>query len=75
MVRLLFWIVVIFVAVWLWRKYKARAASAGQQRKQHTLTMVRCAHCGVHLPDDRAIRRNSHWFCSQAHLEQGPRQP
>lgn len=78
MVRLLFWIAVIFVAVWLWRKYKAlpqRSAENTSGRKPDTLNMVRCAHCGVHLPDNRALHRGQQWYCSQAHLEQGPRQP
>ncbi|MBD1551054.1 PP0621 family protein [Pseudomonas typographi] len=76
MIRLLFWVAVIFAAVWLWRKYQAaanRPTSGGQQ--PNTLNMVRCAHCGVHLPDNRAIHRGQQWYCSQAHLEQGPRQP
>jgi uncharacterized protein len=34
--------------------------------------MVRCARCGVHLPRDRALGNQQLWYCSQAHLEQGP---
>jgi uncharacterized protein len=34
--------------------------------------MVRCAHCGVHLPNDRALQQGNEWYCSQAHLQQGP---
>ncbi|SFW84256.1 hypothetical protein EDB98_12047 [Pseudomonas fluorescens] len=34
--------------------------------------MVRCAQCGVHLPRDRALALEQQWYCSQAHLEQGP---
>jgi uncharacterized protein len=32
MLRLLFWIVVIFAAIWLWRKFKAPAASNQSHR-------------------------------------------
>ncbi|WP_097087381.1 MULTISPECIES: PP0621 family protein [unclassified Pseudomonas] len=73
MIRILFWAALIYAAFWLWRRYKLagqRKPAAG--RKNHTLTMVRCAHCGVHLPDDRALKRGEHWFCSPAHMEQGP---
>jgi uncharacterized protein len=35
--------------------------------------MVRCAHCGVHLPQDRALSSRQEWYCTQAHLEQGPK--
>lgn len=75
MLRLLFWIVVIFAAIWLWRKFKAPAASNQSHRaprEQDAPQMVRCAHCGVHLPRDRALSVQQQWYCSQAHLEQGP---
>jgi uncharacterized protein len=75
MLRLLFWIVVIFAAIWLWRKFKAPAASnqsSRTPREQDAPPMVRCAHCGVHLPRDRALSVQQQWYCSQAHLEQGP---
>jgi uncharacterized protein len=72
MLRLLFWIVLIFAAVWLWRKFKAPASSVQSPREQDAAPMVRCAHCGVHLPRDRALSLDKQWYCSQAHLEQGP---
>jgi uncharacterized protein len=75
MLRLLFWIAVIFAAIWLWRKFKAPAAPSQSNRaprEQDASPMVRCAHCGVHLPRDRALGVQQQWYCSQAHLEQGP---
>ena len=30
---------------------------------------VQCAHCGLHLPRDEALKRNEHYYCSQAHLD------
>jgi uncharacterized protein len=33
---------------------------------------VRCAHCGVHVPQSQALSQDQRWYCSQAHLEQGP---
>ncbi|UVJ43351.1 PP0621 family protein [Pseudomonas sp. LS1212] len=77
MIRLLFWIALIAAAFWLWRKFKSPAASPRDNTLDSPLKMVRCAQCGVHLPKDRALPRGSQWYCSQAHLEQGPgdRQP
>ncbi|MBC3272135.1 MULTISPECIES: PP0621 family protein [Pseudomonas] len=75
MLRLLFWIALIFAAIWLWRKFKAPASaspSGRASREQDAAPMVRCAHCGVHLPRDRALGNQPQWYCSQAHLEQGP---
>jgi uncharacterized protein len=72
MVRLLFWIALIAAAFWLWRKFKASNATKPDNSLEDPLKMVRCAHCGVHLPSDRALHRGAQWYCSQAHLEQGP---
>jgi uncharacterized protein len=35
--------------------------------------MERCAHCGVYLPREEALSKAGDWYCSQAHLEQGPK--
>lgn len=75
MVRLLFWIILIAAAVWLWRKFKRPSASVNPPNEPHATPMVRCAHCGVHLPRDRALGLQQQWYCSQAHLEQGPGSP
>ena len=50
MVRLLFWIAVIGAAFWLWRKFNASQQSSSEPKLDDPLKMVRCAHCGVHLP-------------------------
>ena len=72
MLRLLFWIAVIAAAVWFWRKFKNPASRQQRSAEPDAALMVRCAHCGVHLPRDRALSVQQQWYCSQAHLEQGP---
>lgn len=72
MVRLILWIALIAAAFWLWRKFKAGIAADTRPTLDDPLKMVRCAHCGVHLPTDRALHRGQLWYCSPAHLEQGP---
>ncbi|PWB34827.1 hypothetical protein DCO48_04320 [Pseudomonas sp. SDI] len=72
MVRLLFWIALIAAAFWLWRKFKASNSADSSATLDDPLKMVRCAHCGVHLPNDRALHRGNQWYCSSAHLQQGP---
>jgi uncharacterized protein len=32
--------------------------------------MVRCAHCGLHLPESEAISDGRQYFCSQEHRRQ-----
>ncbi|EXF95292.1 MYND finger [Pseudomonas fluorescens HK44] len=68
----LFWIALIVAAVWYWRKSKRQASAPKSPAELEAAPMVRCAHCGVHLPRDRALRLQQQWYCSQAHLEQGP---
>ncbi|WP_212630594.1 PP0621 family protein [Pseudomonas sp. KB-10] len=69
--RLLFWIAVIFAAIWIWRRYISKPKST-RPAEGAAAPMVRCAHCGVHVPKPQALSQNQQWYCSQAHLEQGP---
>lgn len=73
MLRLLIWAALIAAGVWFWRKYKASIAPPKQPVDPSAQPMVRCAHCGVHLPKDRALSQQQAWYCTQNHLEQGPK--
>ena len=68
--RLILLAIIIGGGMWLWRRFKSRPSNPTQNTD--TQTMVRCAHCQVHLPQDRAIQRNQQWFCSSEHLQKGP---
>lgn len=67
MFRLLFWIALIVAAMWLWRRLKKPPATPINESQ----IMVRCAHCDVHVPQASALCKNSLWYCSTDHLEQG----
>ncbi|MGA6098512.1 PP0621 family protein [Stutzerimonas marianensis] len=70
--RLLFWIILIAAVFWLWRRLKKPASTRpGKRTEQASLKMVRCAHCGVHVPEEQALQSHDQWYCSQAHLQQG----
>ena len=62
--------IIIGGGMWLWRRFKSRPINP--PANTDTKTMGRCAHCHVHLPQDRAIKKNQQWYCSTEHLEQGP---
>jgi uncharacterized protein len=47
----------------------------GTQRTVEAEAMVRCAHCGVHLPESEAITKAGVNFCSQAHASLGAKSP
>ncbi|SED42602.1 PP0621 family protein [Pseudomonas anguilliseptica] len=72
--RLLFWIAIIAAAFWLWRRVTRPAAPRTEERNTSAAPtpMVRCEHCGTHVPRDHALAKGEQWFCSQVHLEQGP---
>ena len=67
--RLLFWIILIAAAFWLWRRIMHKGSKA-KKSTQTTLPMVRCAQCGVHVPRTQALQNQDRWYCSRAHLEQ-----
>ncbi|MEL7560883.1 PP0621 family protein [Stutzerimonas chloritidismutans] len=67
--RLLFWIILIAAAFWLWRRLTSKP-TASDKPKETTVMTVRCVQCGVHLPREQALQSHDRWYCSQAHLEQ-----
>ena len=72
--RLLFWVAIIAAAFWLWRRITRPAPRAPEQQSADTaVPMVRCQHCGTHVPREQALADNQQWFCSQAHRELGPK--
>jgi uncharacterized protein len=48
---------------------RARRAQPPQQRPGQAEDMVRCDHCGVHVPRSEAIESAEGRFCSRRHLE------
>lgn len=71
--RLLFWIAIIAVAFWLWRRFTRPAALRTEERNASAAPtpIVRCEYCGIHVPRDHALAKGEQWFCSQTHLVQG----
>ena len=75
MARLVVLVLLVVVAVWLVRRalrgprdqgdLRGRAEAAGQ--------LVRCAHCGVHLPRAEAREAGGLLYCSDEHARLGER--
>jgi uncharacterized protein len=76
--RLVVIIVLVVLAVWLVRK-ALRAAATGQETKLRrgeaavNGELVRCAHCGVHLPRVEAREKEGALYCSEEHARLGKR--
>jgi uncharacterized protein len=70
MSRLIFLIVIVVAIVLLVRSYRKKVAQQDQPPIQSAAEdMVRCAHCGVHLPKSESILSEENYFCSAAHRD------
>nr|WP_220805526.1 PP0621 family protein [Achromobacter sp. UMC46] len=79
---MLFWVVliiaVLFVARIAARMAAAKQAGDAQPRARRNQpapaapeSMVRCAHCGIHLPRSEAVLQNGLTWCSAEHAALG----
>ena len=50
---------------------KNKSAAARATQSGATENMVRCAHCGIHLPQSDAVRIDGRIWCSQEHARLG----
>ncbi len=66
MSRLLFLIAIVAVVYLLIKSYRKPEA---RQEDASPEDMVRCAHCGVHLPKSESVEHNGQFFCSAAHRD------
>jgi uncharacterized protein len=79
--KLLFWVVLIIAVLFVARiaARMAAARQAGEQPKTRRSapaptapeSMVRCAHCGIHLPRSEAVLQNGLTWCSTEHAALG----
>ena len=75
--KLLLGVLTLLAVVWL-----LRGSRRGDDRIAPTASasaavqpMVRCAHCGVHLPQTDAVEHAGQAYCSMRHRLAGPRAP
>jgi len=70
MVRLLVLILLVVLAVWLVRRALRKDAPAKPAQPGE---LVRCAHCGIHLPRAEARQEAGALYCSEEHARIGRR--
>ena len=68
MAKLLFIALVVAVLWWFVRIYGKTTAGRRGSSQSSVEDMVRCAHCGVHLPRSESYASNGEFFCSEEHL-------
>jgi uncharacterized protein len=64
-------LLIAMILLWQWRH--ARSSSGTDKRKKpappEVLSMVRCANCGLHLPEHEALQGQKGVYCSVAHRQ------
>lgn len=87
MTKLLVVLVVVAVGLWalLWRTRGPRRPGGAQGQAPDAAKapasgasaqdMVRCAHCGLHLPAADAVQAGGRPYCGSEHAAAGPRGP
>lgn len=69
MSRLLLLLVIAAVVYLLIRSYRRKSEAA--EKEAVTEDMVRCTHCGVHLPRSESIRAGDKFYCCAEHRDAG----
>lgn len=58
---------VIYLLLKYYRKQIPKKDVPSDEKSEHRENMVRCAHCGVHLPKGESIAVDHKHYCSEAH--------
>jgi uncharacterized protein len=58
---------IVMIAKRLWQTPRPRPPA---RHNRQTGQMVQCANCGIYIPEQDALRRGDHFYCSQAHLDE-----
>lgn len=69
MSRLLFLLALAVVGYYLYRRLIARPSGDTQRPPVRELDMVRCDHCGIHLPAAESLTHRGRRYCSREHME------
>jgi len=66
--KLILLVLIFALAWWLLKKYSGSITRKEPPQSRVTEDMVRCEHCGVHLPRSESHASGGKFFCSEDHL-------
>jgi len=70
MSRLIILLVIAAVVYLLFKSYRKDAPKQAEENSvKKPEDMVRCAHCGVHLPRSESIKADGKFYCSAEHRD------
>jgi uncharacterized protein len=62
-------IIIVLVLIAIIAKRLLQKPQTPVRRSRRNEHMVQCANCGIYIPEQEALQRAGHYYCSQAHLE------
>jgi len=68
LIRLIVIALIIYLVARILKRWAASKNSPTSNKLQET-KMVRCEVCQLHIPEDDALQKNGHFYCSQEHLD------
>jgi uncharacterized protein len=71
--RFILLVIALFALIWLVRGALGKRRGGHPETPPARAALVRCAHCGVHLPEADARSALGRHFCSEEHLRLGER--
>jgi uncharacterized protein len=71
LLRLLLIALAVWIIVVLIRNHRSRQATLNKQKDSRRIdSIVPCAVCGTHVPEDEAIHEAGEYYCSPEHRDQ-----
>lgn len=67
MFRYLLIVLAIWAGIMIFRKLYLQKQDTSTPKNLPEQNMVRCTYCGVHFPENDAIRDNNKLFCCEEH--------
>ena len=69
MAKLILAVAIFALAWWLLAKYRRSLARDERPPAAAPEDMVRCAHCGLHLPRSESRANDGNFFCCEEHRQ------
>ncbi|WP_456412558.1 PP0621 family protein [Thiolapillus sp.] len=63
--KIIFLLIAVLLIWWVLRTL--RNSGGADTAKPKIKNMLSCSHCGLHVPEDEAVRHNNKVYCSKEH--------
>jgi len=69
----IFRLIILGLLIWLgfrlYKRFFAKKSVASDNKARIADNMVRCKHCGIHVPENEALRKGEDFYCCKNHLD------